>query len=71
MKKNRSYAEIFNDVESASYGKACRRLHKELKSAGYGGLPMFMRYPTFPIIFETIILIIVVVIGITSILQSL
>lgn len=71
MQKNRTYAEIFNDVDNAKYGKDCRRLHKELKRAGYSGLPMFMRYPTIPIICETISLILVIVIGTISVLRLL
>ena len=69
--KKRSYTEIFEDVEKARYGKECRCLHKELRDAGYGGLPMFMRYPQFPIIIETFALIVGLAVGITSILQLL
>ena len=43
----RTYKEIMDDVQKASYGKEMRVIHKELKERG-DRLPMFMRYPHLP-----------------------
>ena len=45
----RTYKEIMDDVQKASYGKEMRKLHKELKEIDPGnGFPLFMRYPNLP-----------------------
>lgn len=49
---HRTYAEMMDDYQKAIPGAEVRRLHKELKDAGYGGLPMFNRYPDFPYYFS-------------------
>lgn len=45
----RTYWEIIDDLQKASYGKEMRKLHKELRELDpKNGLPMFMRYPKVP-----------------------
>lgn len=71
MQKKRTYVEIFEDIERAKYGKECRILHKELKKAGYGSLPMYMRYPNLPDIISCIALVVAIVMSAISILRLL
>lgn len=54
--KMKSYEELMEELKYALPGEDCRRLHKELKRHfnGKGGLPLFMRYPNFPIIISVI-----------------
>ena len=54
--KQKTYEELMAELKYALPGEDCRRLHKELKKHfnGKGGLPLFMRYPSFPIIISVI-----------------
>ena len=54
VRKKRTYSEIMDDVQKASYGKERRILHKELKESYGEGLPLFMRYPDLPMIVSII-----------------
>lgn len=60
----RTYREIMQDLQNATRGKECRKLHKELKQYG-DALPVFMRYPCLPTIISIIAL---AVLAITSVL---
>lgn len=50
----RTYAELMEEFKTAVPGEQCRRLHKELKKVDGCGLPLFMRYPNFPIIISIV-----------------
>ena len=50
----RSYKDIMSDLQTAEYGEECRRLHKELRKYYKQGLPLFMRYPIFPLIISVV-----------------
>lgn len=50
----RTYAELMEEFKTAVPGEQCRRLHKELKKNDGCGLPLFMRYPNFPIIISIV-----------------
>lgn len=68
-KPKRSYFELCEALQKAAYGKECRALHKEFKKYG-SGLPLFMRYPSFPLIISIISLVLVLGIPVlTCILQ--
>lgn len=72
MKEQRTYKEIMNDLQTAKYGKECRKLHKELKQIDRrNGLPLFMRYPKFPDIVMEITLVATVVVLVIRILSLL
>lgn len=49
-KKQRPLKKIMDDYQNALSGKEIRRLHKEMKKAGYGGFPIFTRYPRAPFV---------------------
>lgn len=50
----RPYKDIMNDLQTAEYGGECRKLHKELRKYYKQGLPLFMRYPNFPLIISVV-----------------
>lgn len=60
MKKNKymelSYEEMLCAIPTVSYGKEARKLHRALKQYG-DGLPLYGRYPNFPIYFSILVLV--------------
>lgn len=57
----RTYEEILTDLQTAKYGKECRKLHRELKELDRkNGLPFSMRYPYLPLVISIIALAFVV-----------
>lgn len=47
--EKRPLPEIMEDFSKAAYGKECRKIHRELRKFYGRGLPLFMRYPNFPL----------------------
>lgn len=43
-----TYRELLEETDRVQYGKQARMLHRELKK-NHSGLPMFKRYPNFPL----------------------
>ena len=71
VRKKRTYSEIMDDVQKASYGKERRILHKELKESYVEGLPLFMRYPDLPMIVSIISLVAATAILLLTVLVQL
>lgn len=55
--EKRPLSEIMEDFSNANYGKECRELHKELKRYYNKRLPLFMRYPNFPLYVSVVVLV--------------
>ncbi len=55
MKNNKymelSYEEMLCAIPTISYGKEARKLHRALRKYG-DGLPLYGRYPNFPLYFS-------------------
>lgn len=47
--KKRPLLEIMEDFSKATYGKECRKIHRELRKYYNSGLPLFARYPNLPL----------------------
>lgn len=46
-----SYEEMLRAIPTVSYGKEARKLHRALRKYG-DGLPLYGRYPNFPLYFS-------------------
>lgn len=52
-----SYKEMSDMIPKVSYGKEARELHRALKKKYGDGLPLYGRYPDFPIYFSVVALV--------------
>lgn len=55
-----TYRELLDEIDKVRYGKEARMLHRELRRHR-SGLPLFMRYPNFPLWISIMSLLLVVI----------